>query len=65
MSRRQKKGNVKTYSENIINFVWVNFGVCMLIISIIVAKSNNWKSSIHWYYYFMEHLHFIGYSDAV
>ncbi|MBK8609776.1 MAG: hypothetical protein IPL84_07455 [Chitinophagaceae bacterium] len=43
LSRRKKKGNVKTYSENIINFVWVNFGVCMLIISIIVAKSNNWE----------------------
>lgn len=42
LSRRKKKEKVKTYSENIINYIWVSFGVCMLVISIIVGKSNNW-----------------------
>ncbi len=42
LSRRKKKENVKTYSENIINYIWMSFGICMLVIFIIVSKTNNW-----------------------
>ncbi len=40
--RKGKKETVKTYSENIINYIWVSFGICMLVISIIIGKTNNW-----------------------
>ncbi len=42
LSRRKKKEKVKTYSENIINYIWVSFGICMLVVSVIVGKTNNW-----------------------
>lgn len=42
LSKRKKKEKVKTYSENIINYIWVSFGICMLVVSIIVSKTNNW-----------------------
>ncbi len=41
--RRKKKETVKTYSENIIGFVWMSFGFTMGIISVIVAKTENWE----------------------
>lgn len=42
LSRRKKTEKVKTYSENIINYIWVSFGVCMFVVSVIVSRTNNW-----------------------
>jgi hypothetical protein len=40
--RRRKKQTVKTYSEHIIGYVWMVFGITMGIISFILSKTNNW-----------------------
>ena len=42
LSRKKKKATVKTYSENIINYIWVSFVICMLVISIIISKTHSW-----------------------
>ncbi len=42
LSRRSKKETVKTYSENIINYIWVSFVISMLVISVIVGKNQSW-----------------------
>jgi uncharacterized membrane protein len=42
LSRKGKKETVKTYSEKIINYLWVSFGICMLVVSVIIGKTNNW-----------------------
>ena len=42
LSRKKKKETVKTYSENIINYIWVSFVICMLVISIIISKTHSW-----------------------
>lgn len=41
--RKKKKETVKTYSENIIGFIWMSFGFTMGIISVILAKTDNWE----------------------
>lgn len=43
LSKQKKKEKVKTYSENIINYIWVSFGICMMIIAIMMSKTNNWS----------------------
>jgi len=43
LSRKEKKENVKTYSDKIINYIWVSFGICMFVVSVIVSKTNNWN----------------------
>jgi hypothetical protein len=40
--RRRKKQTVKTYSEHIIGYVWMVFGITMGMISFILSKTNNW-----------------------
>jgi hypothetical protein len=40
--KTKKKETVKTYSENIINYIWVSFGICMFVLSFILGKSNGW-----------------------
>lgn len=40
--RKGKRETVKTYSENIIGFVWMSFGITMGIVSFIIAKADNW-----------------------
>lgn len=42
LSKRKKKEKVKTYSENIINYIWVSFGICMMVVSVIMSKTNSW-----------------------
>jgi uncharacterized membrane protein len=42
LSRKGKKETVKTYSEKIINYIWVSFGIYMLVVSVIIGKTNNW-----------------------
>ncbi|HQW84751.1 MAG TPA: hypothetical protein PK987_09830 [Ferruginibacter sp.] len=43
LSKRKKKEKVKTYSENIVNYIWVSFGICMFIVVIIMSRFNNWS----------------------
>ncbi len=40
--RRGKKVTVKTYSENIIGYVWMTFGITMGVASFIMAKTQSW-----------------------
>lgn len=42
LARRKKNEKVKTYSETLVNYIWVSFGVCMLVAFIVVGKTNNW-----------------------
>lgn len=42
LSRQKKKEKVKTYSETIVNYIWISFGICMFIVVIIMSKTNNW-----------------------
>lgn len=39
---KKKKETVKTYSENIIGYVWMSFGITMGLITIILAKTESW-----------------------
>ena len=41
LAKAKKKETVKTYSDNIINYIWMCFGICMGIVFFIVAKTNN------------------------
>jgi len=41
-SRRKKSEQVKTYSDGIINSIWISFGVCMFILVFILSKYNIW-----------------------
>jgi len=41
--KTKKKEVVKTYSENIINYVWISFGICMFVLSFILARTNGWE----------------------
>ncbi|MEO7307826.1 MAG: hypothetical protein ABIR78_03720 [Ferruginibacter sp.] len=41
--RTKKKEIVKTYSEEIINYIWISFGISMFILSFILGKSQGWE----------------------
>ncbi len=41
--RTKKKETVKTYSENIISYVWICFGISMFILSFILGKGQAWE----------------------
>jgi hypothetical protein len=41
--RRRKQETVKTYSEHIIGYVWMVFGISLGMISLILSKTNNWE----------------------
>lgn len=38
--KTKKKVTVKTYSENIVKYIWISFGVCMLLVNFILGSSN-------------------------
>jgi hypothetical protein len=40
--KARKKENVKTYSDGIIDAIWICFGICMGILSFIVGRQNLW-----------------------
>ena len=40
--RKKKKETVKTYSDEIIGNIWMCFGICMMVLSIIVSRNNLW-----------------------
>jgi hypothetical protein len=41
--KTKKKEVVKTYSENIINYVWISFGICMFLLSFILNRGQAWE----------------------
>ncbi len=42
LAKKKKTEKVKTYSENIISYIWVSFGICMFVLSFILGKTNQW-----------------------
>jgi hypothetical protein len=42
LAKKKKTEKVKTYSENIINYIWVSFGICMFVLSFILRQTNGW-----------------------
>jgi hypothetical protein len=43
LAKTSKKETVKTYSENIVNYIWVSFGISMFVLSVILTKTNGWQ----------------------
>jgi hypothetical protein len=43
LSRRSRTQQVKSYSDEILQYVWVTFGVCMTLMSLIVIRYGNWS----------------------
>jgi hypothetical protein len=41
--KAKKKETVKTYSDGILDAVWMCFGICMGILSFIIGKNNLWE----------------------
>ncbi len=37
-----KKETVKTYSDTIINYIWVSFGICMFVLNFILSRLDAW-----------------------
>ncbi len=42
LSKKQKKAKVKTYTDEIIGYVWMTFGICMGLLTIFMSKLNIW-----------------------
>ncbi len=42
LSKKQKSEQVRTYTDEIIGFVWMTFGICMGLITVIVSIKNAW-----------------------
>jgi len=42
--RKKKKETVKTYSDGMIDSIWTCFGICMMVLGIIVSRNNLWVS---------------------
>ena len=40
--KAKKKEKVKTYSDGIIDAIWICFGICMLVLTIVVGRFNLW-----------------------
>lgn len=40
--KTKKKETVKTYSENIINHIWISFGICMFLVAFILGRIEGW-----------------------
>lgn len=40
--RKKKQEKVKTYSDGIIDSIWICFGICMIVLSIIISRNNLW-----------------------
>jgi hypothetical protein len=44
LAKTKKKETVKTYSENIINYIWVSFGICMFVLCFILGRTQGWQN---------------------
>jgi hypothetical protein len=42
ISKKQKSEKVKTYTDEIIGYVWMTFGICMGLLSFIMSKLDVW-----------------------
>ena len=42
LSKKQKNIQVRTYTDEIISYVWMTFGICMGLITVIVSIKNAW-----------------------
>ncbi len=42
LSKKQKKVKVKTYTDEIIGYVWMTFGICMGLLTVIMSRVNIW-----------------------
>ena len=42
LSKSNRKEKVKTYSDEIINYIWVSFGVCMFVTGVILERLQYW-----------------------
>lgn len=40
--KQRKNERVKTYTDEIINYLWVSFGISMFIITLILGRGNTW-----------------------
>lgn len=40
--RVKRKEKVKTYSDGIIDAIWICFGICMLVLAIVIGRFNLW-----------------------
>lgn len=40
--KQRKKETVKTYTDEVINYLWVTFGISMFLVSFILSKQNSW-----------------------
>lgn len=40
--KRKKKEKVKTYADELIGFLWMTFGISMLLLTYILGKTNTW-----------------------
>ncbi len=43
LSRRSRNQEVKSYSDEILQYVWVTFGVCMTLMSLVTIRYGNWS----------------------
>ena len=44
LSKQEKNKTVKTYTDELIGYVWMVFGFTMLIVGFILGKNNSWTS---------------------
>jgi hypothetical protein len=44
LSKKKRKEKVKSYSQDIISYIWVSFGICMFVLSFILGKTNGWDN---------------------
>jgi hypothetical protein len=43
LTRKEKEKKVKTYSDEIIGYIWMTFGFCMFFVFFIVSKYQHWS----------------------
>lgn len=43
LAKKKKTEKVKTYSDEIIDYIWISFGICLFIISLLMSKTNEWQ----------------------
>jgi hypothetical protein len=43
LSKKKKKEQIKTYSETMVNYIWVCFGICMFVLSTLLSQTDSWQ----------------------
>lgn len=43
ISKKQRKATVKNYTDEIIGYVWMVFGICMGLVSFIISQLGTWQ----------------------